>query len=227
VARFKGILSDIDGTLIDSEALYHKGFFAINRQLGVEFEPGEFDNSVGVALQDLFDGIKPRFNQDISYQDWVGRLQAYYIMHADEAEVISGVKPFLAMANQAGMAIAAVTNAHKVEAGVNIGRLGHQADLFRFILSVEDFPRAKPQPDGYIMGAEKLGMDPKDILVLEDSPVGVAAAKAAGMTVIQIQKDPKLISADADLVVDSLTDPKVMAFIGLGPDHRAMPRMVG
>ena len=125
------------------------------------------------------------------------------------------------------MKIAAVTNAQKTEADINIGRLGNQADLVQFTLSVEDFPRPKPAPDGYLMGADKLGIDPKDILVLEDSPVGVAAAKAAGMTVIQIQKDPKLINKNADLIVESLDDPKVAAFVGLGPDLRSVPRMAG
>ena len=227
MARFKAILSDIDGTLTDSEDVHRDGFVAINRQLGVEFSPEEIEGGVGVALKDKYEELKSRFNQDISYQDWADRLAAYYVLHSDKVKVLPGVKPFLAKADQAGMKIAAVTNAQKTEADINIGRLGNQADLVQFTLSVEDFPRPKPAPDGYLMGANKFGMDPKDILVLEDSPVGVAAAKAAGMTVIQIQKDPKLINKNADLIVESLDDPKVAAFVGLGPDLRSAPRMAG
>lgn len=227
MARFKAILSDIDGTLTDSEDVHRDGFVAINRQLGVEFSPEEIEGGVGVALKDKYEELKSRFNQDISYQDWADRLAAYYVLHSDKVKVLPGVKPFLAKADQAGMKIAAVTNAQKTEADINIGRLGNQADLVQFTLSVEDFPRPKPAPDGYLMGADKLGIDPKDILVLEDSPVGVAAAKAAGMTVIQIQKDPKLINKNADLIVESLDDPKVAAFVGLGPDLRSAPRMAG
>lgn len=227
MARFKAILSDIDGTLTDSEDVHRDGFVAINRQLGVEFTPEEIEGGVGVALKDKYEELKSRFNQDISYQDWADRLAAYYVLHSDKVKVLPGVKPFLAKADQAGMKIAAVTNAQKTEANINIGRLGNQADLVQFTLSVEDFPRPKPAPDGYLMGADKFGIDPKDILVLEDSPVGVAAAKAAGMTVIQIQKDPKLINKNADLIVESLDDPKVAAFVGLGPDLRSVPRMAG
>ena len=227
MARFKAILSDIDGTLTDSEDVHRDGFVAINRQLGVEFSPEEIEGGVGVALKDKYEELKSRFNQDISYQDWADRLAAYYVLHSDKVKVLPGVKPFLAKADQAGMKIAAVTNAQKTEADINIGRLGNQADLVQFTLSVEDFPRPKPAPDGYLMGANKFGMDPKDILVLEDSPVGVAAAKAAGMTVIQIQKDPTLINKNADLIVESLDDPKVAAFVGLGPDLRSAPRMAG
>ena len=227
MARFKAILSDIDGTLTDSEDVHRDGFVAINRQLGAEFSPEEIEGGVGVALKDKYEELKSRFNQDISYQDWADRLAAYYVLHSDKVKVLPGVKPFLAKADQAGMKIAAVTNAQKTEADINIGRLGNQADLVQFTLSVEDFPRPKPAPDGYLMGADKFGIDPKDILVLEDSPVGVAAAKAAGMTVIQIQKDPKLINKNADLIVESLDDPKVAAFVGLGPDLRSVPRMAG
>ena len=58
MARFKAILSDIDGTLTDSEDVHRDGFVAINRQLGVEFSPEEIEGGVGVALKDKYEELK-------------------------------------------------------------------------------------------------------------------------------------------------------------------------
>ena len=228
MARFRAILSDIDGTLTDSEDLHRDAFININRDLGVTFTEQELSGGTGVALIDLYDHLKDRFRQPISYQDWADRLAAYYVLHADRVRILPGARDFIARADQAGMPIGAVTNAQPSEAAVNIGQFGHQADLFRFTITVDDVARAKPAPDGYLEGARRLGVAPADILVLEDSPVGVAAAKAAGMTVIQIQADPDLVSDQADLVVRRLDDPLIAAYMGLPPDRRhAPPRLTG
>lgn len=216
-ARFDAILSDIDGTLTDSEDLHRAGYKEVNRRLGVNLSDEELAGGVGVALSDKYESMKSRFNREVSFKEWSEMLAAYYVVHGDQVKVLPGVKNFLGQANKQGIPIAAVTNAQRPEANVNIGRLGNHADLVRFIISVEDMPRPKPAPDGYLMGAQRLGVDPARTLVLEDSPVGVAAAKAAGMTVIQIQKDPKLINRNADLIVESLDDPKVAALMGFDP----------
>jgi HAD superfamily hydrolase (TIGR01509 family) len=223
MARFDAILTDIDGTLTDSEDVHREGYREINRRLGVNLTEKELEGGVGVALSDKYDELKDRFNRPVSYQEWADMLAAYYVLNSDQVKVLPGVKDTLRKADEAGMAIAAVTNAQRAEAGINIGRLGDHANLVRFTLSVEDFPRPKPAPDGYLMGARRLGVDPSRTLVLEDSPVGVAAAKAAGMTVIQIQKDPALINKNADLIVESLDDPKVAKFLGFDRGLTAAP----
>ncbi len=228
MARFRAVLSDIDGTLTDSEDLHRDAFIKINGDLGVTFTNEELSGGTGVALIDLYDGLKARFDQPISYQDWADRLAAYYVLHADQVRILPGARDFLMRADQGGMAIAAVTNAQPSEAAVNIGQFGDQADLFRFTITVDDVARPKPAPDSYLEGARRLGIPPVDIVVLEDSPVGVKAAKAAGMTVIQIQPDPALINDKADLVVRRLDDPMVTAYMGLPPDLRSTPpRMTG
>ncbi|MEO0391695.1 MAG: HAD family phosphatase [Pseudomonadota bacterium] len=227
MARFKAVLSDIDGTLTDSEDLHRDGYLKINTDLGVEFAEGELEDGVGVALSDKYGELKDRFNEPLSYQEWADRLAAYYVLNADKITIMPGAKDFLDRADQNGLALGAVTNAQRSEGAASLARMGREGDLFAFMVAVEDVPRPKPAPDSYLLGTEKLGINPKDIVVIEDSPVGVAAAKAAGMTCIQIQHDPSLINDNADLIVPRLDDPRVAAFLEFKPEPGNTPRRPG
>jgi mannitol-1-/sugar-/sorbitol-6-phosphatase len=72
-------------------------------------------------------------------------------------------------------------------------------------VTADDVRRAKPDPGGFLLAAHRLGLEPADCLVLEDSPAGVAAGKAAGMRVIAVLTTHTADAlADADARVDAL-----------------------
>jgi sugar-phosphatase len=79
----------------------------------------------------------------------------------------------------------------------------------------EDAKRGKPAPDGYLLGAERLGVAPADCIAFEDAPAGVAAGKAAGAMVIGVTTnyDPKHL-AEADVTIPDLRSIQVRS----GPD---------
>jgi beta-phosphoglucomutase-like phosphatase (HAD superfamily) len=79
----------------------------------------------------------------------------------------------------------------------------------------DEVANPKPAPDGYLAAAAALGADPAACVALEDSPPGVAAAKAAGMTVIGIPSFPGVVLDGADLVATSLSDAAVRLAVGL------------
>jgi HAD superfamily hydrolase (TIGR01509 family) len=87
----------------------------------------------------------------------------------------------------------------------------------RFDVTVagDEVAHAKPAPDGYLAAAAALGADPATCVALEDSCTGVAAARAAGMTVIGVPSFPGVVLDGADLVAQSLRDPRVAAALGL------------
>ncbi len=63
------------------------------------------------------------------------------------------------------------------------------------LVCADEITRGKPDPEPYLLGAERLGVAPADCVVLEDAPAGIAAGKAAGMTVIAL----RTTHADAEL----------------------------
>jgi len=86
------------------------------------------------------------------------------------------------------------------------------------VVTAEDTPRGKPDPSGYLLAAERLGISSGDCLAVEDSPAGVRAARAAGMAVIAVTNThPPDELAEADIVIDSL------ASLGLTIDQQQRP----
>lgn len=86
---------------------------------------------------------------------------------------------------------------------------------FDVVVTGDQVPEPKPSPDVYLRACELLGAAPSRSVGLEDSPTGVAAARAAGMFVIGIPSFPGVLLDEADLVGGSLTDERVRQALGL------------
>jgi HAD superfamily hydrolase (TIGR01509 family) len=80
------------------------------------------------------------------------------------------------------------------------------ADAFDTIVTSDDVVEPKPAPDLYLLACERLGVAPSEALALEDSPSGVAAAKAAGLTCIAVPQFAETDVSAADRVIASLED---------------------
>jgi HAD superfamily hydrolase (TIGR01509 family) len=134
-------------------------------------------------------------------------------------EVRKGVEPrpgavaLLAALTESGMPVALVSNARRrfVDTGLRAAGL---EDTFGLIISSDDVANPKPAPDPYLDAARALGVDPTACAVLEDSPTGLKAGRAAGALTIGI---PALagVELDADIVAASLEDPAVWRALGL------------
>jgi beta-phosphoglucomutase-like phosphatase (HAD superfamily) len=83
------------------------------------------------------------------------------------------------------------------------------------VVTADQVAEPKPSPDAYLRACELLGAAPSRSIALEDSPTGVAAARAAGMFVIGIPSFPGVLLDEADLVGRSLTDPRVREALAL------------
>jgi beta-phosphoglucomutase-like phosphatase (HAD superfamily) len=82
------------------------------------------------------------------------------------------------------------------------------------VVSAEQTHAHKPRPDVYLEACRKLAVDPSDAIALEDSAIGAAAARAAGLLVIVIPSSPDA-RIEADLTVARLDDPRVLDVFGL------------
>jgi len=88
----------------------------------------------------------------------------------------------------------------------------------RVLICAEDVARGKPDPEGYLAAAARLGVAPDDCIVIEDAPAGLAAARAAGMRSIGVVGTYEIRDlADATHVVDSLSRLRIAGGFGVGP----------
>lgn len=178
----KGFLFDLDGTLIDSLPV-------------VELAWGNWARRHGVPVNDVFDYIhgKQAITSLRHFLPGAGeaQIQAEFIaLEQFEAQCVDGVTALpgavalLNLLNRLDIPWAIVTSGSMPVASARL-RAG-QLPSPKTLITAEQVKRGKPQPDAYLLGAEKLGFAPADCIVVEDAIAGIQAALAAGCPVIAV-----------------------------------------
>lgn len=192
------ILFDLDGTLIDSTPVTTNAWARWGRELGI----GRTDyHDHGVPARQVIQGVIDTHDLD------PGRFQEALdlINHLEETDTegvvrLPGAAELLASVPSERWTI--VTSCTDALAAIRLGAVGWEAPPN--IVTADMVSRGKPAPEGYLLGAERLGVDPARTLVVEDAPAGLAAARAAGMRSLGLTGTFTAELLDADLVLDGL-----------------------
>jgi sugar-phosphatase len=132
----------------------------------------------GRRARDTLRDIDPRFATDAE----VAWLDTAELTDVEGLRAVPGAKQFLASLPPAKWGVVTSCNRSLAELRLGAGGLA-LPDVF--VVS-EDVKVGKPAPDGYRLGAKRLGIDPAECIVFEDAPAGIAAARAAGATVVAL-----------------------------------------
>jgi beta-phosphoglucomutase len=127
-----------------------------------------------------------------------------------EAKLVPGVREFLAEASKT-VPLAVGTNAEPANVDFTLDGAGVR-QCFRAIVDGSQVANAKPAPDVYLRGAELLGVDPANCIVFEDSPVGIEAARAAGMRVVGLLTHASNLE-NVDLAVRDFLQPELASWL--------------
>ncbi len=217
LTRPQAAIFDNDGLLLDTEEAWTRAertlFAARGREFTMEHKRTLIGSSRALAAIKL-EAILDRPGEGEALMDELHEL----VMQ----EALAGVQPrpgavqLLARLADAGVALAVASNSERefLERTLSSAGLLHGGP-FAAIVSANDVEHPKPAPDIYLEASRQLGVAPSDAVALEDSPIGVASAAAAGMFVIGV---PYLAGADlpgASLLADSLAEPAVARALGL------------
>lgn len=172
----RAVLLDMDGTLVDSDASVERAWTTWSAEHGLDpaavlaiAHGSPADRTVRRLLPALDDAIVAEAAQrqlDLQYDD------------LSDVVAAPGAPELLAALDRTGLPWAVVTSADVRLAKARLGAAGIDPPL---LVTVEDVRRGKPDPEGYLLAAGRLGVNPAACLVVEDSEPGLAAGRAAGM----------------------------------------------
>jgi HAD superfamily hydrolase (TIGR01509 family) len=185
------VLFDCDGVLADTEALHDRMIAEEVAGLGWTMTPDEAARRFrGYAWEAIAPQLEAQLGAGSVPPDFLPKLIARVVRALEEeAQPVPGVLDALAVIARAGIPVAVASNSSRAELTTKLRRLG-LADMFGArAFSADDVARPKPAPDMYLAAATACGADPRDCVVVEDSPAGARAGIAAGCRVLGFAHD--------------------------------------
>ena len=212
-------LFDLDGTLLDTEALWTEAIVEWLADRGARttvmaVAPVVFGHSwldIQSTLHEKFPQLpKASANEDAS------TLRPYYARRAvnPTSQIIPGSVSFLKKVSRIAPCVIVSGSPH--DDVVQAAELCGVENFVRFVLGAEDYGRGKPAPDGFLKAASMLEVDASECVVVEDSTAGVQAGRAAGMRVIGVDRNQCVPQdfAGCEWLVHDLSELDVHAVFG-------------
>ncbi len=181
----KGVLFDMDGVLVDSERYICQAAIRMFAEIGVNVKEEDFIPFVGAGENRYVGGVAEKYGIKENVETLKARTYAIYEqITKGKLEPLAGVHDFIKKCKAQGLKLAVATSADRVKMEINLKEIGLPEDTFHATINGLEVERKKPFPDIFIGAAKKLGLNPKDCLVVEDAINGIDAAKAAGARVL-------------------------------------------
>jgi HAD superfamily hydrolase (TIGR01509 family) len=200
------IIFDHDGVLVDSEILAMELLANLASAHGVPTTiPAAFDRYLGTSFDFVVDDLRSSgavVNRDKLHEDFHAALFEDFRTRLQE---IPGTTELLRALTEDSrrVSIASSGSRERVTLGITTTGINHYFSD-SVITTAEDADRGKPFPDLFLVTAERAGVEPRNCLVIEDSPFGIEAARRAGMSSIGLAfRTPADKLTDADLVVNT------------------------
>lgn len=202
----EGVIFDMDGVLVFNRDAHIEAFEIICRKYGVPFDREKFMPSFGMTNDLILERLMPEV---IARTDWqeIAREKEEIYREIFERTIAPapGLVAFLHGLRAAGFKTAVGSSGNTPNVEFVLNRCGI-ADCFDAIANGDMISRGKPDPEVYLLAASKLGLDPAHCLVAEDAPVGIRAARSAGMKVVAVASTFRRQDIDDyDLLIDDFT----------------------
>jgi beta-phosphoglucomutase len=183
----RGVVFDLDGTLVDNMTLHTEAFAIFGRR----HELPPFDADLRARLDgkrnaDIFPVLFGRALTAEELREYADEKEGCYReLSRGRLKALSGLDRLLALLDARGIPCAVATSgpAENVEHTLRETGLARRLSV---VVRGDEVLRGKPHPDIFVAAAARIGVDPRDCLAFEDSPAGVAGARAAGMVEVAL-----------------------------------------
>lgn len=203
-AKIKAVLFDMDGLLVDTETLGIRVAVAVCRDLDIDLNLEEQRSFIGVTDKKFYQDLFNKRNVNHNVLTILGRhFEIYEELLKTDLTSFEGANTLPKNLKAKGYRLGLVSGSTTNQIGTILDSLQIR-EAFDVIVSCDDITKSKPDPEGYMIAAKKLGVEPKDCLVFEDARTGVLAGKNAGMKVAGVVNGGGQDLSSADFIINNL-----------------------
>jgi HAD superfamily hydrolase (TIGR01509 family) len=201
------VVFDNDGLLLDTESVWTRAEQDLFARREIEFTAADKRELVGTSAAIAGALLERRLGEPGRAEALIEELNELVVAELEHGvEAMLGARELLTRLRERGTPIGLVSNSPLVFVRRSLEIAGFE-DQFDIVLSAHEVAAPKPAPDPYIEACRRLGVEAgPDVVALEDSPTGVAAARAAGLTVIGIPSVEGVALEEAHHIAASLLD---------------------
>ncbi|GAA2914136.1 beta-phosphoglucomutase [Enterococcus pseudoavium] len=207
MSKYLGAIFDLDGVLVDTAKYHFQAWKQLATQLGIPFTEKDNERLKGVSRVKSLEILLSLGNKEYSVEEQEQFLeqknQVYvdYIKTMDKSEILPGVIALIQELKDRKLKIALGSASKNAEMILKNTEL---YDYFDVIVDGNHVAKAKPDPEVFLLGAEKMQLPAEACIVFEDAKAGIEAAQQAGMLAVGVGSSVNL--PNADMVVKDLTE---------------------
>ena len=187
--RYKGIIFDLDGVLVSTDGCHYEAWKKLANEENIYFDRTINERMRGVSRMESLDIVLEKADKSYTQEEKVAmaeRKNQYYIEKVKEITpkaILPGVENFISQVKAVDIKIAVGSSSKNTK--LILKQVGF-SEMFDAVADGNEIMHSKPAPDVFLLAAEKLHLQPKDCLVVEDAEAGVEAGLAAGMDVLAV-----------------------------------------
>jgi beta-phosphoglucomutase len=211
VERYKAILFDMDGVITDTMKFHYEAYRQAFEPLGISLTPLDVYLSEGMPSLEVGKVFVKKYDISIGEEQLKNvieqKRELYRKLAAGHVQMYPGVKNTIDLLRDNGIKLALVSGSNRISVMKVLDEIG-MAGKFDAIVTGADTERGKPYPDPYVKAMNMLGITGENSVVVENAPLGIESAKAAGIDyVIAVTTTlPEQYLREADDIMPSFTD---------------------
>lgn len=203
----KAVIFDMDGVIMDSEPLYHEHRLAYAKSKNYPADKWTINTFAGLSYADILEDMRQQMAPDMDFAsfkaDFENLDQDKFLNY--EAALTPSLKPFLKTLQEKNIPACIASAGSKASIEKMLDATALKA-AFAGWFSGEDVAHNKPAPDVYLKALAHVGVKPEEAIIIEDSELGISAAKKTGALVLALKSPYGYDQSQADHIIDKLTD---------------------
>jgi beta-phosphoglucomutase family hydrolase len=181
---FRAYLFDCDGTIVDSMPLHYVAWKTVLAEWGCEFREDVFYAWGGMPVAEIIAALNVQNGLTMPVEEVARRKESMYCEILPTLKAVPEVMEHIQMSH-GKIPFAVVSGSTRASVTRSLEALGI-LDKFETLVCAGDYTKSKPDPEPFLIAAQRLGVEAQDCLVFEDTDLGIQAATAAGMASVKV-----------------------------------------